>query len=94
MPPDIEVSHSDIYRALGILEGKLDAIATTMANNRNDIAEAFRRLSEAEKRIAQGVILAVVVSLVMPVLVVMVAPRLEFGPEVQVQRGADHGHNP
>lgn len=85
MPPDIEVSHSDIYRALGILEGKLDAIATTMANNRADITEAFRRLGEAERRIAQGVILAVVVSLVMPVLVVMVAPRLEFGPEVQVQ---------
>lgn len=81
--PEHEVSHGDIYRALGILEGKLDAIATTMANNRSDIAEAFRRLGDAEKRIAQGVILAVVLSLVMPVLVVMLAPRLEFGTEQQ-----------
>ena len=81
--PEHEVSHGDIYRALGILEGKLDAIATSMANNRTDIAEAFRRLGDAEKRIAQGVILAVVVSMVMPVLVMAAAPRLEFGPEQQ-----------
>lgn len=91
MPQEIvEVSHSDIYRGLGILEGKLDAIATTMANNRTDISEAFRRLNEAEKRIAQGVILAVTVSLVMPILVVIVAPRLEFGPEPPPPPPASH----
>lgn len=75
-----ETTHGDILRAIGNLEGKLDAIHLTMANNRADIIEAFRRLSQAEQRIAQGVILAVVASLVMPVVVVMLAPRLEFGP--------------
>lgn len=79
--PDHEVSHGDILRAIGNLEGKLDAIHSSMANNRTDIIEAFRRLNEAEKRIAQGVILAVVVSLVMPVVVVALAPRIEFGPD-------------
>lgn len=76
-----ETTHGDILRAIGNLEGKLDAIHSTMANNRADIVEAFRRLSQAEQRIAQGVILAVVASLIMPIVVVMVAPRLEFGPE-------------
>jgi hypothetical protein len=79
--PEHEVSHGDILRAIGQIEGRLDAILTAMTNNRNDIIEAFRRLNEAEKRIAQGVILAVVVSFVMPVVVVMLAPRLEFGPD-------------
>jgi hypothetical protein len=78
MPED--VNHGDILRAIGHLEGKLDAIHETMANNRSDIVEAFRRLNEAEKRIAQGVIVAVVVSIVMPLLVTMAGPRLEFGP--------------
>jgi hypothetical protein len=91
MSPDIELSHSDIYRALGILEGKLDAIAGTMVNNRADLAEVFRRLGDAEKRIAQGVILAIVTSLVMPVLVMMIGPRLEFSPD-RVQNSAATGH--
>jgi hypothetical protein len=59
-----------------------------MTNNRDDIVEAFRRLNEAEKRIAQGVILAVVVSVVMPVVVVMLSPRLEFGPDIPRQHQA------
>jgi hypothetical protein len=83
MPSDHEVSHGDILRAIGNIEGKLDAIHQSMANNRADIVEAFRRLNEAERRIAQGVILAVVASLVMPVVVMMASPRVEFGPAPQ-----------
>lgn len=79
--PDHEVSHGDILRAIGQLEGKLDAIHTAMRNNRADIIEAFRRLSEVEKRIAQGVILAIVASIVVPIAVTMLAPRIEFGPD-------------
>lgn len=86
--PDHETTHGDILRAIGNLEGKLDAIHSTMANNRADIIEAFRRLSQAEQRIAQGVILAVVASLVMPIVVVMLAPRLEFGPEHPIQHSS------
>ena len=75
-----DTTHGDILRAIGNLEGMLKAIHETAAHNRSDITEAFHRLSQAEQRIAQGVILAVVASLVMPVVVVMLAPRLEFGP--------------
>lgn len=81
MAGDHEVSHGDILRAVGSLEGKLDAIHQTITHHRSDIAEAFRRLNEAEKRIAQGVILAAVLSLVMPILIGMIAPRIEFGPD-------------
>lgn len=74
-----EASHGDILRAIGNLEGKLDAIHQGMANNRTDIIDAFRRLNAAEQRIAQGVILAVAASIIMPIAVVMLAPRIEFG---------------
>lgn len=81
MAGEREATHGDILRAIGTIEGKLDAIATNLANNRTDIAEAFRRLNRAEQRIAQGVILAVVISLVMPIAVAVLAPRIEFGPD-------------
>jgi phage-related minor tail protein len=74
-------THGEILRAIGKIEGRLDAILTAMSQNRSDITEAFRRLGEAEKRIAQGIILAFAVSLVMPIVVMIAAPRLEFGPK-------------
>lgn len=79
--PEHETTHGDILRAIGSLEGKLDGIISNMANNRSDILVLFERMNNAEKRIAQGVIIAIVVSLVMPIAVAMVAPRIEFGPE-------------
>lgn len=81
MPGDHDVSHGDILHKLGMLEGKLDAMNQSLAQKNADISSAFSRLSEVEKKVAQGVILAVVVSLVMPILVAMIAPRIEFGPD-------------
>lgn len=78
--PEHETTHGDILRAIGSLEGKLDGIISNMANNRSDILVLFERLNRAEQRIAQGVILAIVVSFVMPIAVAMIAPRIEFGP--------------
>lgn len=74
-------THGEILRAIGKIEGRLDAILTAMSQNRSDISEAFRRLAEAEKRIGQGMILAVSVSLILPIVVMIAAPRLEFGPK-------------
>ena len=73
-----DVSHGDLLLAIGQMQGKLDALVATMSQQRTDVAEAFRRLNEAEKRIAQGVIVAAVLSLVMPILVSMIAPRISF----------------
>jgi len=75
-----DVSHGDLLLAIGQMQGKLDALVTTMSQQRTDVAEAFRRLNEAEKRIAQGVIIAAALSLVMPILVTMLAPRITFVP--------------
>lgn len=83
--PDHEVTHGDILRAIGTIEGKLDAMHQSMAQKHVDIAEAFRRLGEVEKRVAQGVILAVALSLVMPLIVSASSPRLHFGPEPPVE---------
>jgi hypothetical protein len=80
MPEQHDVNHGDILRAIGQLEGKIEGMLLTVQTNQADIAEAFRRLNKAEQRIAQGVILAVVISIIMPILVTMAAPRLEFGP--------------
>lgn len=78
---DHEVSHGDILHKLGVMEGKLDAVHQSLAQKHTDIADAFRRLGEVEKRVAQGVILAIALSLVMPLVVSVASPRLHFGPE-------------
>ena len=84
-------NQGDILRAIGNLEGKMDAIHQAMLNNRTDIIEAFRRLGIVERRIAQGVILCAVISFVMPLLVTMAGPRLQFGhPSDRSHHGMDH----
>lgn len=79
--PDHEVSHGDILHKLGVMEGKLDAMHQSLAQKHTDIADAFRRLGEVEKRVAQGMILAIALSLVMPLIVSAASPRLHFGAE-------------
>lgn len=79
MAGEHDVSHGDLLLAIGQMQGKLDALVATMAQQRIDVADAIRRLNDAEKRIAQGVVLAVVLSLTMPFLVAAVGPRISFG---------------
>lgn len=79
--PDHEVSHGDILHKLGVMEGKLDAVHQSLAQKHTDIADAFRRLGDVEKRVAQGVVLAITLSLLMPLVVSIVNPRLHFGQE-------------
>lgn len=80
MAGEHDVTHGDILLAIGQMQGKIDALVVATGQQRTDVTEAFRRLNEAEKRIAQGVIIAVAVSLVMPVLVTILAPRITFAP--------------
>jgi len=99
--PDHEVSHGDILYKLGGVEGKIDTLASLVAQKQADLAEAFRRLSEVEKRpdptplinkiseiekrVAQGVILLAVVALVAPLIWQSMAPRLHFGQPQSVE---------
>lgn len=73
-----EVSHVDIYRALGILEGKLDAMNTTLSQKHSDIADAFKRIGELEKGVAKWAGIALACSIIIPLLVTAAAPRLHF----------------
>jgi hypothetical protein len=86
MAGEHDVSHGDLLLAIGQMQGKLDALVATMSQQRIDVAEAFRRLNEAEKRIAQGVIIAATLSLIMPILVTMLAPRIAFIPHATIEQ--------
>ena len=76
-----EVSHGDIYRALGILEGKLDAMNTALSQKHTDIGDAFKRIGELEKSVAKWAGIALACSLIIPLVVTAATPRLHFGAE-------------
>ena len=73
-----EVSHGDIYRALGILEGKLDAMSQAVNQKHTDLATAFNRIGELEKSVAKWVGIGIACSIIIPLLVTAAAPRLHF----------------
>lgn len=76
-----EVSHSDIYRALGILEGKLDALNTALLQKRDDINLAFDRIRELEGMMGKVVGACLVLSIFLPLAVTALSPRLHLAPE-------------
>lgn len=80
MPSD-EISHGDIYHKLGAVEGKLDAVIASAAEKRADLSEAFRRLGELEKRMAQGVILAVAVGILAPLIWQAIEPQIHLNKQ-------------
>jgi hypothetical protein len=74
-----QVSHADIYRALGILEGKLDAMNTALSQKHSDISDAFTRISTVENRVSVGLGIALACSVIIPILVTALAPKLHLG---------------
>lgn len=87
---DETVSHGDIYRALGILEGKLDSLGQQLTQKHTDLGDAFKRLNELEKSVAKWAGIALACSVVIPVLITAATPRLHFGnppeaPSAQVR---------
>lgn len=72
------VSHADIYRALGSLEGKLDAMNSALSQKHTDLTLAFHRINELEKTISKAIGIALTCSIVIPILVTAAAPRLHF----------------
>jgi hypothetical protein len=74
-----QVSHADIYRALGKLEGKLDSLGNQLTQKHEDLAAAFSRITDLEKAVAKGMGVAIAASIVIPILVTAVAPRLHLG---------------
>lgn len=83
MPDREEVSHLEIYRILIEVKTTLDMAMKqrTEDKERDDIekADIFKRLGGLENRMAQVVILAAALSLILPIVVTAVSPRLHFG---------------
>lgn len=73
-----DVSHADIYRALGVLEGKLDALGQSLLQRNTDFTTALNRITELEKVVAKGLGIALTCSLVVPLVVGMIAPRIHL----------------
>jgi hypothetical protein len=71
-----DVSQADIYRALGILEGKLDALVHSLTQQNIDLATALGRVRELEKTVYMGVGVALTCSVVIPLLVTAANPRI------------------
>lgn len=86
MPGTNDVSHGDLLLAIGQMQGKLDALVSTMSQQRTDVADALRRINEAEKRIAQGVIICVMMSILMPIAVIIVEPHVSFSSRSHTER--------
>lgn len=76
-----EVSHGDILYKLGSVEGKIDHLAGLVAQKQSDLTEAFKRISLLEQRVAQGVIIAVIVGALAPLAWQAMTPRLHFGQQ-------------
>jgi hypothetical protein len=79
-----EVSHVDIYRALGVLEGKLDVINQALTQKHADLSGALSRITELEKMVAKGLGIAIACSVVIPVLVSAIAPRVHGAVPLQL----------
>jgi len=78
--PEHDVSHGEIYRALGILEGKIDAMNQALLQKHTEVSKAFSRIDELSRTVWIGVGIAIACSVAIPLLVNAAAPRLEFGP--------------
>jgi F0F1-type ATP synthase assembly protein I len=66
---EAEVSHAEIYRELGILQGKMDTLILSRTKDDQERSDLFRRVGALENRMAQVIILAVVAGLVLPAVV-------------------------
>lgn len=78
MAPD-DVSHGDIYRALGVLEGKLDALGQALSQRNAEFSAALSRITDLEKSVAKGLGIALTCSVVLPLLIAALAPRIQLG---------------
>jgi hypothetical protein len=73
-----EVSHAEIYRELGILQGKMDAIILSRTTDDQEKKDIFARLNRLEIRMAQVVLVAVIASLVLPPLASFVGQHFQL----------------
>lgn len=72
------VSHADIYRALGKLEGKLDSMNTALLQRNDEVKGALDRITKLETALAKVIGACLVMSLLVPLAVTAMNPRVHF----------------
>jgi hypothetical protein len=75
---DDMVSHADIYRALGKLEGKLDSMNTALLQRNDEVKGALDRITKLETALAKVMGACLVMSLLVPLAVTAMNPRVHF----------------
>lgn len=75
---DDMVSHADIYRALGKLEGKLDSMNTALLQRNDEVKGALDRITKLETALAKVIGACLVMSLLVPLAVTAMNPRVSF----------------
>jgi hypothetical protein len=73
-----EVSHAEIYRELGVLQGKMDALILSRTKDDDEKKDIFQRLGRLETRMAQVVMAAIIASLVLPPIASFVGGHLQL----------------
>jgi hypothetical protein len=81
MDPHAEATHSDILVAITSLKERLEAMERSFTRQGLELDKACERLREAEKRLAQVMAVAVLLSIVMPILVNMSNIRVQVGAQ-------------
>lgn len=74
-----EVTHGHILRAIGNLEGTLQALNAAIVQLNVNHTDMVRRLNQAEQRIAQGLLLGAIMTICIPLMVTVLVPRVQFG---------------
>ena len=82
-----QVTHTDIYHRLGVIEGAIQGINTQLAQKRDDMTSVFNRLRFVEAKVAVGVGIALVLSAAVPIVITAMAPRILFQ---QVESSQSH----
>lgn len=73
-----EVSHAEIYRELGVLQGKMDALILRQTTEAEEKKNIFDRLGKLETRMAQVVMVAIIASLVLPPIASFLGGHLQL----------------
>ena len=80
--PVEDVSHADIYRSLGILEGKLDAVVQALTQRNQEFETALKRIGDLEKTVAKGLGMAMTFSVALPIVISGIGLLLTLGLRV------------
>lgn len=92
MPPEHDVTHTDIYVRLAELGGKIDLLGQLMTERnrtvedvRTDVNELFKRMRNVENHKIQVIAIAGSAILIIPIISSWLQPRLTFPTAIEQQ---------